>query len=245
MKNYKMIMITGLVALFVCVSWMSRTYAIDVMGLFLIDSFDEAKEKKEVEVVFKEELISLGRTIQKFPDFLPDKHKQKSLEHLPKAIGEPFKTYVFENDEVRNYNPERTLPFKDYLWEVPVFDKAGNIISITTARNYTGKWEISTSGMLMSEEMIKLSVDTNAVTALVKDQGLGQPKDIKHVTIPVAFMDAIYFNLKSGEEYLIPLNHRGCLDLQDLKAYKVQDVMKEINSKIFIHFDNEGEPKYF
>jgi len=234
LKKITIIVLVGLISASILAGglWVNKTYAIDkISSLMLNDTFDEAKEKPEVSSVFVKDLPHTKQLIKQDPTMLSKENQKNYIDRLPENMGQPYKVYQLSREDVAKFEKSQSLVLSQYLWEVPLLDKNNNIVSTITAWKFNDKWEIAQSGLNINEELVKLSSDPKLIAQFLIDKGITDVKSIKHLRIPLAFMDAFYITLDSGEELLIPLKHRMGLEIEDMKIYPIEGVMKEINLK--------------
>ncbi|MEW6172750.1 MAG: hypothetical protein AB1510_06730 [Bacillota bacterium] len=215
---------------------MTTSYAIDKLtGILNSDSFESACEQLEVKAVFNADFPRAQEIIKQDPSFLPKEYRQKASEAQPGKMGTPYKVYLVSKDFIECYHTGRSLGSAlsgQYLWEAPLLDDSCRVVSTSTAWENDGKWEIAATGLNIPATMVKLSSDTEAIVKLLVDNGLARLKEIKHVRIHGAGMDAFYLVSETGKEYVVPMSHRpDIIGLKNLKVYTVEEAMDVLSAR--------------
>lgn len=206
------------------------------------DAFENATERVEVKSIFDADFPIAQRIINQDPSFLPKEFRSNPEEYQPKSMGNPYKVYVLDKDFVQKYKISgqfgSSLSGK-YLWEVPLLDSVGRVVSSSTAWNNNGKWEVCLTGLNISPDLIQLSADNELIAKLLISKDLMKFKELKHIRVNM--MDGIYLVLESGEEYIIPMSKRPELTgLDNLKVYTADEAMEVIIKRIVSGVDENG-----
>lgn len=223
-----------LIAAFLIVTgiFVTKSYATDpLIEIQNKYSFENAAEKEVVNALFEKDIPIAKKLINQDPNFLPKEYAKKQLSKM----GKPYKVYFVHNDFTQRYQENNSFNdtiSKEYLWEVPLLDEEVEVISTTTAWNNKGKWEIAQTGLNIPAQLVKLSASPQSISELLTKNELTKAKDIKHVRILRASMDALYILSESGEEYIVPMTHRPDLvGLENLKIYNATELMQVLEDR--------------
>jgi len=227
----KIVSFITIVALGIGGVWVAQSYSQDPFSEILgKHSFETASEREEVRTLFDADFPTAKRIITEDPSFLPEKYRLKPSE--ANKMGNPYKVYLLANDFVDRYQKDHCLASSlndQYLWEVPILDNLNRIISTSTAWLYNDKWEIAATGLNIPPEMVQFSANNEAIAQYLATNGLKNLREIKHIRIHRAFMDALYLVSEDGCEYIVPMSNRPDLvGLENQKIYPVEQVMKVI-----------------
>lgn len=215
---------------------MTTSYAVDrLTGILNNDSFESACEQSEVKAVFNADFPRAKEIIKQDPSFLPKEYRQKASEAQPGKMGTPYKVYLASKDFIQRYQTDHrfgSVLSGQYLWEVPLLDDTNRVVGASTAWQNNGKWEIAATGLNIPAVMVKLSSDTEAIAKLLADNGLTGLKEIKHVRIHGAGVDAFYLVSETEKEYVVPMSHRPDIaGLENLKVYPVAEAMDVLSAR--------------
>jgi len=206
------------------------------------DAFENATEKVEVKSIFDADFPIAEKIINQDSSFLPEQFRSNPEEYQPKSMGNPYKVYTVDKGFVQKYKLSGqfgSILSGEYLWEVPILDNAGRVVSSSAVWKNNGKWEVALTGLNIPPDFIQLSSDNDLLTKLLINKDLTKFKELKHIR--VFKMDAIYLVSESGDEYIIPMSFRPDLvGLDNLKVYTADEAMKVIDERVVSGVDDNG-----
>jgi len=206
------------------------------------DAFENATEKVEVKSVFDTDFPIAMNIISQDPSFLPEQFRSKPEEYQPTSMGNPYKVYTADKSFVQKFKLSGqfgSILSGEYLWEVPILDNSGRVVSSSTVWENNGKWEVGLTGLNIPPDFVQLSSDNDLIAELLINNDLTKFKELKHIR--VFKMDAIYLVSKSGDEYIIPMSFRPDLvGLDNLKVYTADEAMKVISERVIFGADDNG-----
>lgn len=212
----------------------TKIYAKDhLSSVIQADIFDISKDKSAVYGVLK------GR-MSETQNFMKETNKLSSSSTLskdniasldPKEYCTSYKIYFIKPDIIDIYN--KTQKFSDviaenYMWETPLLNDNGDIVSSTIVMKGNHNWEFGSTGLEIGTDEIKLSSNPQKIKKLLEDNGINRIKDIKHVRIALSKFDMFYVAGEDDKEYIIPFseNPKFLFGLTNYKKYPASEVMK-------------------
>ncbi len=188
----------------------------------ILENFDEIKQELQHDpegFLWKEYLQRNAKAPQSLANNLDISSEEN--------IGIPYKISFITEKQLLDYENTGQLTMNQEAWEVPILDAQGNLMTTSIAAYGDGKWTLALIGAPLSEEMVQLSSDEEAIKGVLQQNHLTEIQAIKHIRFPFV-LDAFYIILKNNEDCLIPISHHPLLELEDLQVYEVQRVIDQI-----------------
>lgn len=154
---------------------------------------------------------------------------------IPVKIGAPYKVYDTKADWVKSFyaNQEFSKCYsQDYVWEVPLIDKEGQIIQTAKVAFFEGKWQPVIIGRELSLDCISFSSNPKEINNSLERAEVKGIIFTKHIRTMMPRIDLIYIKSLSGE-FLIPMSTRPDLfpEVSMMKVYKASELMDLIKDK--------------
>lgn len=247
MKKTTLFIVIGILTFFTGIGgWIINGYAVDPITQVLSDDIlENSIEREEVESLFNADFPTAKKMIKDNPSFLPKKYRNKAEEAIPQSMGMPYKVYIAFAEFFKSYQVDGNFKkafTNEYLWEIPLLDKQGNVVSTITVWKYNGKWDIAQTGLNIPADTVAFCTNNKAIKELLENNDLKSIKQIKHLRLYNAKMDVLYIVSDTDEEYLIPMSHRAkYLGLENLKIYPLNELMDKICENVELpQIDEKG-----
>ncbi len=146
-----------------------------------------------------------------------------------KESGEYYKIYWIR-DNIKKYSDIDDI-FKSSvaMWESPVKDSNGKVISTMRAVQSDGSWIVS-AGFQQRKEFVDFYLNPQNLADILSNEKINS-KQIKHARIKELYLD-FYYIKAANKDYIIPFTHLYKeYNIENYKVYEANDFLNIINNQ--------------